>query len=206
MVQKTYDRQTAKFIATVAENLPELSGVHMQRWIGNPKGLQRSLHKALVPSFAVWKTIKLGVYKTADEYLKAMKSAGINLTKLDKDILSRAEFIYATEEIDVGLVILSVAELGFKGGAEYSDICDRALEMGLELCPAEVAPALRLAYTDQSLGEEFIVAMSAIANLDGVLTIFGGEYGNGELWLYDDYGTPDAFWDPGFRFVFVLPR
>jgi hypothetical protein len=37
------DKQTAKFIARIAENLPEMSGVSMQDWIDDPKGLQKFL-------------------------------------------------------------------------------------------------------------------------------------------------------------------
>ena len=52
--QKTYDSQTAKFIATVCQNMPELSGDIMQGWIENPKGLKKFL-KGLYPSETVGK-------------------------------------------------------------------------------------------------------------------------------------------------------
>ena len=62
---------------------------------------------------------------------------------------------------------LSVKELGFNDGAYYKDICTKALELGLELCPAEVGPALRLVYKDQSRGEWLRIAMEAITGSDG---------------------------------------
>lgn len=40
MSAKTYDRQSGKLIARIAENLPEMSGGIMQGWIDNPKALQ----------------------------------------------------------------------------------------------------------------------------------------------------------------------
>jgi hypothetical protein len=41
MGQKTYDPQTAKFIATVVQNMPDVSD--MQRWIEDPKSLRAAL-------------------------------------------------------------------------------------------------------------------------------------------------------------------
>ena len=39
----TYDRQTAKFLAVVAQNMPEISGDVMQSWIGNPTAVKKVL-------------------------------------------------------------------------------------------------------------------------------------------------------------------
>ena len=49
MSTKTYDRQTGKFLARVAENMPEMSGEIMQSWIDNPKGLQKFLAGLCMP-------------------------------------------------------------------------------------------------------------------------------------------------------------
>jgi hypothetical protein len=49
MSAKTLDKQTAKFLAKVSENMPELSGDVMQGWIENPTALQRALRGALAP-------------------------------------------------------------------------------------------------------------------------------------------------------------
>lgn len=45
--QKTYDAQTAKFLAVVSENIPRLNSGEMQRWIEKPKALRRMLAHAL---------------------------------------------------------------------------------------------------------------------------------------------------------------
>ena len=104
------------------------------------------------------------------------------------------------------LVVLSVGELGFKDGAHYSDICARAVEIGLELCPAEVGPALRLTYGDQPKNEWLRIATEAITDLDGYHFIFAVEHSDGELWLRGYYGHPGSFWYVVHRFVFVRRR
>ena len=48
MTQNTLSKQTAKFIATIAQNLPELSGQEMQSWIDKPKALQEALANVFV--------------------------------------------------------------------------------------------------------------------------------------------------------------
>jgi len=157
-----------------------------------------------VSNFKTWKTIRLGLYKTADAYRKAMTDAGMNVFSWTQRILWHVAT--ATEETDADLVVLSVAELGFKEGATYSGICARALELGLELCPAEVGPALRLAYKDQPLGEWLIIAMEAITDsADGRLLVFRVRHGNrGRLWwLGANPGHPHYFWTFEDRFVFV---
>jgi len=49
MTAKTFDRQTAKFLAVVGENMPDVPGALMQEWIEHPKDLQQALWKALCP-------------------------------------------------------------------------------------------------------------------------------------------------------------
>lgn len=46
---KTYDQQTGKFLATIAQSMPEVSVDAMQGWIENPKGLKEALMVALCP-------------------------------------------------------------------------------------------------------------------------------------------------------------
>lgn len=55
------DKQVAKLIARIAENLPEMSSDIMQGWIENPKSLKNALHRALCPpnneGAATWERI-----------------------------------------------------------------------------------------------------------------------------------------------------
>jgi hypothetical protein len=100
---------------------------------------------------SVLKTIKLGACKTSEEYRKALEEAAYRVGDWGNDILGKTAC--AQEETEVDLVAPSVKELGFNDGAYYKEICTKALELGLELCAAEVGPALRLVYKDQSRGE-----------------------------------------------------
>jgi hypothetical protein len=50
MAQKTYDHHTAKFLAVIGENMPEIQSDSMQGWIENPKALQKVLGEAFCPA------------------------------------------------------------------------------------------------------------------------------------------------------------
>lgn len=177
--------------------------------LGGHEAAMRFLRGELVVSvaapreFPIWKTVTLGVHKSAGGYIKALKAAKHRIGDWANDILGKAEFTCAGMETDVDLVVLSVADLGFKEGARYSQICEKAVEMGLALCPAEVGPALRLAYTDQPRGEWVVIAMKAITDSHRGLLVFYLEHVRVELWLSGNLGRPDDFWSSDGRFVFV---
>jgi hypothetical protein len=146
------------------------------------------------------KSVKLGACKTPDEYRKALEEAAYRIGDWGSDILGKTAC--AQEETEVDLVALSVNELGFNDGAHYKDICTKAIELGLELCPAEVGPALRLVYKHQSRGEWLRIAMEAITGSDGDRFIFAVHVNDG-LWLDGDCGRPEFFWGTDGRFVFL---
>ena len=177
-------------------------GFNLETPLARVKRLIRSLfqfRRAAGPS--VLKTIKLGSGRTAEEYRKALEEAAYHIGDWGNDILGKTAC--AQEETEVDLVVLSVKELGFNDGAYYKDICARALELGLELCPAEVGPALRLDHNDQSHGEWLRIAMEAVTGSDGDRFIFAVNHVNDGLSLDGDYGHPEFFWEADGRFVFL---
>ena len=157
--------------------------------------------------FKVWKIIKLGTgLRTADDFRRALKDGGFRIEKWANGILSKPGFTAATEETEKDLVNVSIAELGFTDGVHCRDIYSRAQELGLNLCPAEVGPQLRLQHNDQPKGEWLIVAMEPIADSDCFLHVFSVEHDTYGFWLNNRPGNPISLWDSNFRWVFVRPR
>jgi hypothetical protein len=171
----------------------------------------QDLKPRTTPDFPIWKTVKLGTYKSPDGYRRALKQAHISIGDWSNDILDRIS--YAQQEVEVNLVVLSVFELGFNRSAKYKDLCVKALELGLQLCPAEVGPALRLSYKDQPGGERLRIAMKAITEshgrCDSIFEVVHEEeleYDEDELWLGANCGVPDMCRRLRSRFVFVRPE
>jgi hypothetical protein len=156
--------------------------------------------------FEIWRTITLGTYKGVDAYRDALDSAGIKIGDSADEILGRPVFPYASMKTDVELVLLSTAELGVESDeTSLSDVYKRARQAGLELCPAEVGPQLRLHYRNQPLGEALDIAMEPVATYGGhptILTLVN--WGTGLALLGRD-GRSESMVSRISRFVFALP-
>lgn len=137
---------------------------------------------------------------------KAIEVQGMRVGSWAADLLKNPDFKVASERADVNLVEVSVAGLGFTAYTRYDAICARAKELGLELCPSEVGPQLRLQYIDQPDDEYLRIAMKAINGSDGDPFVFDVDRVDGGLWLHTDDGRPDFEWHPDNRFFFLRPR
>lgn len=158
-----------------------------------------------VPIFETWKTIKLGTgLSTASDFRNALKLIGVKIGDRTNDILDNPAFTVATCAAEVELVVASVAEIGFKKKTRCKDIYIRAQELGLDLCPPEVGPQLRLQYTDQLRREGLVIAMEPITDSRGYPNLFRVvRRGNGDYWLDYDEGDPDDVFEDYRQFVFL---
>jgi len=181
--------------------------------LGGEEGVDRLLRGELVVSLPkvsdlpIWKTVRLGTgLKTTDDFRTALKNAGMKVSDWGSEILSNPAFTTSETEMELDLVKLSAANLGFKEDANLRFIIAWALEQGLQLCPAEVGPQIRLQYPDQKKGDSFLIAMKPASGFV-VPGIFGVEHDyTGKLKLFGTNGNPDCIWGGSEQFVFVRPR
>ncbi len=155
----------------------------------------------------VWKTITLGTRGSAIALRRALHAARCGVGDQAADVLDAPAFRVATAKAEVDLVVLSVAELGSGAeGAPLAKIHVRAAQLGLQLCPVEVAPELRLQYLDQPLGEFLNIAMAPVATRRGELVGLSVANGGAGLILIGGSAEPGFIMPAGARFVFVRPR
>jgi len=89
--------------------------------------------------------------------------------------------------------------------SSLADVYNRARQLGLQLCPAEAGPQLRLAYRDQPRGEALHIAMEPIATYRGDPTILAlANWGSGLLLIGSD-GRSESMVHRKSRFVFAVP-
>jgi hypothetical protein len=155
--------------------------------------------------FQIWRTVKLGAYKGVDAYRDALDAAKIKIGDAADEILGRPAFSYARTKTEVELAVLSAADLGVETESSLADIYKRARQLGLEMCPAEVGPQLRLDYRNQPLGEALDIAMEPVATYGGEPTILTlANWGTGLLLIGRD-GRPESTVFRKSRFVFAVP-
>jgi hypothetical protein len=120
-----------------------------------------------------------------------------------KDIINKPDFTTSQETKDMKLVRLTVAELGFPDGATTDEIYKRADELGLDLCPAEVGPQLRL---QSDIKDWTLIAMKQITGSDGRPGVFDLISVGGQLGLSTDSAASDEHWRADLPWVFSLRK
>ncbi|MEI7741625.1 MAG: hypothetical protein WCJ29_03915 [bacterium] len=122
--------------------------------------------------------------KTKEEYISALKKAGIEITHWAKRLLDSKNFTTKkstgsfidrfrkkkSELETLDIVRLTVADLGFAQGATAKEIYERAETFNLEICPAEVGLAQRLFDARQISDDQYRIAMKPAS--DSVLGVF----------------------------------
>ncbi|HPD73971.1 MAG TPA: hypothetical protein PLX95_01620 [bacterium] len=179
--------------------LEKVCGREGEMWL---RGLNKFLRKENPwEKPETFKIIEIGTHKDVKSLRKALEESGAQIGDYASDILNKTKLSKSRQFLD--LVALTVEELGFPKGARLEDIYTTAKDQGLDLCPAEVGPQLRLQYFDQPTKEWLVIAMEPIKDSDGDLDLFSVKHYDDDRWLGASYGGPDRFWRAHARFVFV---
>jgi len=144
--------------------------------------------------------------KTAQELERELEQKNFKIYDYARDMLRSKDFTTLRNPETIDLVRLKVRDLGFTSGATTEQIYTRALELGLELCPAEVGPHQRLKDTDQQLGDWHLIAMKQIADRIGIPSVFRLSHRADGLWLDHDWAYPDYSWYPDDELMFRLRK
>jgi hypothetical protein len=159
-----------------------------------------------VPILSIWKRITVGTRKGVNDIRNAFDSARIRVGDSADEILGRPGFSFSKTEAQVNVVLFTAAELEFQEGyIPLAEIYRRAAEFGLELCPAELGPQLRLQYLDQPVGEALHLAMHPIPTYRGDLVDLTVANGGAGLLLLGGDGSPGFKAHTSIKFVFVRP-
>lgn len=178
--------------------------------IGGEKEVMRLLRNELevhevTHQFPLWRTIKLynGLH-TAYDLQSALKAGGHLISERADGFISRLRSDPTKEETRIDLVIVSMIDLGFERRAPFKDVCKRALELGLVLCPIEAGPQICLQCADQLVNKEWLVIVTnPDKDFGGASITFHVIHNPGRLCLDAEYTHMDYCWDINKYLVFA---
>lgn len=151
--------------------------------------------------FFISRKVEIGGH-TKGELIQKLQQSSILINEygerlLADDMLTISETKYCLQTVE-----LTVRNLGFPEGATTAQIFKRANELGLELCPMELGPYLRLQYLDQPEGfsgnslqkhqapsGSVTIASEKLTEDDDFPKGFYLRRINGVLWLRDTWQT-----------------
>lgn len=136
------------------------------------------------------------------------------LNSIAKSMMKNPDFVSSVKERLkkpelVTLVRLKVKDLGFTKNPTIDELYERAEEFGLELCPAETGPHLRLKYEEvfkrEQPVESLFIYMNKIIN-DGYPVTFHIDRSGSGYSLYGEYAGPGCNWGFYTEVVFRLRK
>lgn len=216
MEQKTYNRQTAKFLARVAENMPEISGDVMQEWIENPKALQRFLeglwHSKTKPTPS-WRKEDGVIYfsvtsdgTTGEDWAEGPEGNGFRVGEHAEQVLCSPDF-KPTSGVTTEVAVLK-GMLFEDNDRITKKIRAEAHKRKLTKPNAEVACLIREKFTDkdiEAMGLWWVVVMhQPIKDSDGDPCLLCAGRDDDGQWLRAYDGRLDHWWNRDFGFAFAV--
>lgn len=152
---------------------------------------------------------------TKQQLIKRLQEYAILLNEYGEKLLTDEKFTTSDLKYTMQTIEITVGNLGFPEGATTAQIFKKARELGLELCPIELGPYLRLEYLDQPEGDSanplqqhqaptgsITVATKILTEDDNFPKGFYLRRINGELWLRGYIADGLHVWNTTDHFVF----
>lgn len=135
----------------------------------------------------------------------------IYFTGYAQSLMDNPEFTITEKLEQIDLVRLKVRDLGFLKGAAVQEIYAKAEELGLELCPPEVGPSLRLEYEKVFKREEprgiwLNIGMKQINDSDDDPNTFSINRSFGKRWLGSNRAEYSGRWGSKAEFIFCTRK
>lgn len=157
-------------------------------------------------TFPIFKTVVLGACRSPARYRSKLNSDGFCLTDRAFNVL--VKIMVSQTQLKLNLVAVTAFNLGWNNKINYNHICSLADSFGLDRCPAEVGPALRLQYPDQPYFEYLQIAMepvTIVTDCDSPQIFMVNRDDNAPL-LESSYCGPESLWNANRRWIFVAPN
>lgn len=141
---------------------------------------------------------------TKQELQQQLRSCQVGMNRYAQILFDDPDFAPAPAPIEVTVVFVSLSDVGLDQGARYDEIVAAASALGLDQCPLEVGPHLRLQYVNQPEGPYLTVASPARSDDPDDPNGFYLRHVDGRLWLRGYEAAASELFEPDFsRFAFI---
>jgi hypothetical protein len=166
----------------------------------------------------ITRTVEVGGL-TKSQLIQKLQQYSIMMNDYGERLLADDKFTTSDIKYSLRTVELTVGDLGFPDGATTDQIFKRASELGLELCPLELGPHIRLEYLDQPEGYSgnpllqhqapsgsITIASEIVTEDDDFPKGFYLRRINGVLWLRGYRADHLHVWNPNDHFIFCQTK
>lgn len=162
----------------------------------------------------ITRTIEVGGL-TKRQLIQKLQEHSISINQYGEKLLSDGKFTTTETKYSIKTVALTVRDLGFPDGTTMPQLYKQAKELGLELCPLELGPYLRLEYLDQPEGNtgnsshqnqapsgSITIASEIVSDDEDFPKGFYLRKIDGVLWLRGYLADDLHVWNPEDQFIF----
>lgn len=152
---------------------------------------------------------------TKMQLIQKLYQHSISINQYGKKLLYDDKFITSESKYNLNIIQLSVMDCGFSNGATMPQLYKQAKQLGLELCPLELGPYLRLEYLDQPESNSgnplqqhqapsgsITIASGIVSDDDDYPKGFYLRKLDGVLWLRGYVADDLHVWNPNDQFIF----
>jgi hypothetical protein len=169
------------------------------------RGKIRFIRESLMLARCEWAETTIGT-KSKEELIKELNRNYISDNA--RDMIQHPDFAVINTPEKITLIRLKVKDLWFRQNPTPDELYSRAQELGLELCPPEIGPHLRLNYQEvfkreQPENEFLHIGMKPITVLNGWPEVFLLYRYEHKRWLNDGRVLSDTDCNLYYEFVFI---
>ncbi len=203
-----------EYISVIAKLRVLLRGANGYKVLAKLEDFTAQRATQILMAIPVFKTIKVGVNKSADQFRQIFVKSKIKTADLADRMLDCIS--YTQKETELDLVYFSTYDIipGDMSNPKVRNVYDVALALGLKKCPADVGPQLRVDYQEKAGQGSTIIGMEpwpagykggTQPNMHIAFSIYCIPP-NDRVLSINPHMSPDCSVDAFTHFIFVKPH
>ena len=164
----------------------KLAGSEGERWLESLKLFLREEDPWRKTEFELWYRLQVGCV-TASNFRYRFREAGMRISGVGQRALSKFSPLTGLKNLQLVRFRANSPEFS---RLSFAQTFEQIKSWGLQLCPRDVGPKLRLEYKHQPKNEELFIGMEPFGEAVDVPRVFSISHNDSGLWLSADSCVP----------------